>query len=192
MFAKGIALDTANQEMEIRELHAETYRTRQKFPEAAAAYKDLIKVKESLKISSSRDLFYMGWSYYYDTQFAPADSAFTKLTEEQPESSLGYLWAAKARVQIDTTGEAGTAVPMYETYLQKALANPSTVEKEKKNIIEAYDYLGTYAVQIKDNVAEASGYFQKVLQLDPNHEKAKTFMETVKDPSPQPRGKGKK
>ena len=191
-FAKGIEIDTANQEMEIRELHAETYRKRQKFTEAAAAYSDLVAAKEAAEIRPSPyDLFWMGWSYYYDSQFAKADSAFTKLTEQQPESSLGYLWAAKARVQIDTTGEAGTPVAMYEQYLDKVLENPSSIEKEKKNIIEAYDYLGTYALQKKNDVAEATKHFQKVLELDPANDRAKTFMQTLRE-QPNPNlGKGR-
>jgi tetratricopeptide (TPR) repeat protein len=194
MFAKGIELDTARQEIEIRSLHAETLKKRQKFAEAAEAYKDLISVKDSLKVPAPAELFWMGWTYYYDTQFASADSAFTRLTELQPESNLGYLWAAKARVQTDSTGEAGTAVPMYEAYLEKTLANPATLEKEKRNIIDAYDYLGTYALQKKNDVEEASSYFQKVLELDPNNARAKEFMATLREmnnPNP-PRGKGKK
>jgi tetratricopeptide (TPR) repeat protein len=191
MFAKGIKLDTGKQELEIRVLHAETLRKRQKFGAAAEAYKDLIQLKDSLKAPFSADLFWMGWTYYYDTQFPPADSAFTKLTELQPENSLGYLWAAKARQQIDTTGEAGTPAPMYQKYLELTLANPGKIESEKKNIIEAYDYLGTYAVQIKQNAEEALIYFQKILQLDPNNERAKQFMATLKEANTPTRGKGR-
>ena len=182
VFAKGIEIDTARQEIELYELQAETYRKRQEFAEAAAAYRELIEVKEAVETPASPyDLFWMGWTYYYDTQFIPADSAFTKVTELQPESSLGYLWAAKARVQIDSTGEQGLAVPMYEKYLELALANPESQEKEKKNIIEAYDYLGQYALHHKDNVAEATDYFRKILELDPDNERAKEFMNTVRE-----------
>jgi tetratricopeptide (TPR) repeat protein len=182
VFARGIKIDTAKQEIELHELQAETYRKRQKFAEAAQAYKELIEAKEAAERPvSPYDLFWMGWTSYYDTQFFPADSAFTKVTELQPESSLGYLWAAKARVQIDTTGAQGLAVPMYEKYLELALANPESQQKEKKNIIEAYEYLGQYALHHKDNVAEATSYFQKVLELDPKNERANEFMNTIKE-----------
>lgn len=189
-FAKGIQLDTANEDMEIRELHAETYYKRKKYDEAAEAYSDLVKTKEEMEQRPSPyDLFYMGFSYYMDSQYPKADTAFTRLSEQQPNSTLGYLWAAKARVQIDSTGEQGLAVPMYEKYLEKALENPDNLEKEKKNIIEAYDYLGTYALHHKNNVAEATSYFQKILKLDPTNERAKEFMNTVKElNAPQPRG----
>lgn len=177
VFVKGLALDTAKQDFDLMELQAETYRKRQKFDEAAAAYEELVKAKLAAEMQpSAYNLFWMGWSNYYSTNFHKADSAFTQLTEQQPTSSLGYLWAAKARVQIDSTGQEGLALPMYEKYLELALANPGNIEKEKKNIIEAYDYLGTYALQLKNNVAEATDYFKKILQLDPDNARAKEFM----------------
>jgi tetratricopeptide (TPR) repeat protein len=191
MFAKGIQLDTAGQDVEIRSLHAETLKKRQKFAKAAEAYRDLIAVKDSLKLPVPAELFWLGWTSYYNTEFVPADSAFTRLTELQPEYAPGYLWAAKARQQIDSTGEAGTPAPMYEKYLELTLANPGSLEKEKKNIIEAYDYLGTYAVQKKENVAEASSYFKKILELDPNNERAKEFMSTLREINNPTRGKGR-
>lgn len=191
-FAKGIELDTAFQEMEIRELHAETYRKRKKFAEAAQAYKDLITAKESAEIRpSAYDLFWMGYSHYLENHFMHADSAFTRVAEQQPESTLGYLWAAKARVQIDSTGEHGLAIPMYEKYLELVLENTEGIEKEKKNIIEAYDYLGTYALHHKDNVEEATSYFKKILELDPSNSRAQEFMRTVREinnAQPPPRG----
>ena len=191
-FVKGLALDTAKQDFDLMELHAETYRKRQKFEEAAAAYEEMVNAKRAGETApSAYDLFWMGWSNYYATDFHKADTAFTKLTEEQPASSLGYLWAAKARVQIDSTGEQGLAVPMYEKYLELALANPSSLEKEKKNIIEAYDYLGTYALHHKDNVAEATDYFKKILALDPDNSRAKEFMNTVRELNNPTRGRGK-
>ena len=191
-FAKGIELDTAKQDFELMELQAETYRKRQDFEKAAAAYEEMVNAKRAAETTpSAYDLFWMGWSNYYATDFHKADTAFTRLTEEQPSSSLGFLWAGKARVQIDSTGEQGLAVPMYEKYLELALANPASVEKEKKNIIEAYDYLGTYALQIKDNIAEATDYFKKILALDPDNARAKDFMNTVREMNNPTRGKGK-
>lgn len=190
VLAKGIALDTAKQDLDLRELQAETFYKRKKYAEAAESYADLVKVKEEGEQKPSPyDLFYMGFSYYMDSQYPKADTAFTKLSEQQPNSTLGYLWAAKARVQIDSTGEQGIAVPMYEKYLEMSLENPETQEKEKKNIIEAYDYLGTYALHHKNNVAEATDFFQKILKLDPSNARAKEFMNTVRElNNPQPRG----
>jgi len=185
IFAKGILLDSADQE--IRELHAETYYKRKKYSQAAEAYGDLVKVKERAEQRPSPyDLFYMGFSYYMDEQFNKADTAFTKLSVEQPNSTLGFLWAAKARVQIDSTGEQGLAVPMYEIFIEKAAENP---EKNKKDLIEAFDYLGTYALHKKNDMAEATKYFQRILALDPGNQRAKDYMDAVKEMNnPQPKG----
>lgn len=188
----GIALDTAMEAMDLRELNAETYRKRKKFEEAAQAYEQLVATKKAIESQpSAYDYFWMGYSYFLSDQYHKADTAFTAVAEQQPKSPLGYLWAAKARVQIDSTGEQGLAVPMYEQYLERALADNNNIEKEKRNIIEAYDYLGQYALHHKDNIAEATSYFKKILELDPKNERAQDFMNTVRELNNPTRGKGR-
>jgi tetratricopeptide (TPR) repeat protein len=186
-FAKGILLDTAKQEVDMRELNAKTLYQRKKYKEAAAAYRELAKVKKELEMpESAYDLFYMGHSLYLDDQYKAADSAFTRLTELQPKSSLGYLYAARARAQYDSAGDAGVAVPMYEKYLEVI---GDDIEKNKKDVIDAYDYLGQYALYHKNDVNEATMYFQKILMLDPKNQRAGDFMDAVEEmKKPQPRG----
>jgi tetratricopeptide (TPR) repeat protein len=186
-FAKGIQLDTGKQEVDMRELNAKTLYQRKKYKEAAAAYKDLASVKKKLEMpESAYDLFYMGHSLYLDDQYQAADSAFTRLSEIQPNSSLGYLYAAKARAQYDSAGAQGLAVPMYEKYIQMAVED---TQKNKKELIDAYDYLGQYALYQKNNVEEATMYFKKILELDPKNQRATDFMDAVQEmKKPQPRG----
>ncbi|MEO5601562.1 MAG: tetratricopeptide repeat protein, partial [Cyclobacteriaceae bacterium] len=167
-FAKGILLDSAD--IDVLELQAETYLKRRKYQEAAQSYKGLIAVRETPKL---QDLFNMGQAYYYNAQYIEADSAFTELAVRQPKTIYGPLMAAKSRAQYDSTGEKGVAIPMYESFVALALENP---EKNKKELIAAYDYLGQYALHKKDNVLEAKGFFQKILQLDPKNERALEFM----------------
>ena len=193
IFAKGIALDTGKQEIEVRELHAKTLYQRKKYKEAAEAYEDLSKVKTQAEMPvSAYDMFYMGHSYYLDDQYLEADSAFTKLSELHRKSTLGYLYAAKARAQYDSTGTAGVAVPMYEKFVELALEDP---EKNKKELIDAYDYLGQFALHKstnqKEGLAKATEYFQKILKLDPNNERAREFMDAVHEMNNPQRGKGK-
>ena len=166
---------------------------RKKYKEAAEAYEDLSKVKTQAEMPvSAYDMFYMGHSYYLDEQYLEADSAFTKLSELQPKSTLGYLYAAKARAQYDSTGTAGVAVPMYEKFVELALEDP---EKNKKELIDAYDYLGQFALHKstnqKEGLAKATEYFQKILKLDPNNERAREFMDAVHEMNNPQRGKGK-
>jgi len=187
-FAKGIKMDSAD--LEVLELHADTYFKRKKYEEAAEAFKQLISATEK---KSPNDLWRMGNAYYFSAQYVEADSAFTELSEIVPTQTFGYLWAAKSRVQYDSTGETGVAVPMYEKFVEKALENP---EKNKKDLIDAYDYLGMYALHKstneKEGLAKATLYFKKVLELDPNNERAKEFMETVKEMNNPTQGKRQK
>lgn len=192
-FAKGMALDTAKQEVEIRELRAKALYDRKKYAAAAEAYSELIGVKEGLgQRPSAYDVFYKGLSYFLDGQNIKADSAFTQLTEMQPTSTYGFLYAAKARAQYDSTGTQGIAVPMYEKYVELAEADP---QKNKKDLIDAYDYLGQYALHKSTNQAEglskATSYFQKILKLDPKNERAQEFMEALKELNNPTRGRGK-
>lgn len=192
-FAKGIALDTANQEMEIRELNAKTLYQRKKYDQAAKAYTDLIKTKQELgQQPSGYDLFYKGHAYYLNGDYQQADSAFTQLSEVQPNSTLGYLYAAKSRALHDSTGTSGVAVPMYEKFVELAVED---TEKNKKELILAYDYLGQYEIYYNPNktegLAKATDYFQKILKLDPNNERALDFMQTLKEMNNPTRGKGK-
>jgi tetratricopeptide (TPR) repeat protein len=177
-FDRAIKMDTTIGP-EVMELHAETYLKRRKLPEAIAAYKQLMSVR---KQPMSADLFNIGRAYYMNEQFVEADSAFTELAEKQPTMTVGYLWAGKARQHIDSTGTQGLAKPMYEQVIEKASSNP---EKYKKDLIEAYDYLGTYSIQIEKNVNKSKEYFQKILAIDPTYARAKEFMKQLNSPAPK-------
>jgi tetratricopeptide (TPR) repeat protein len=171
-FAKSIALDSA--QAEILQLHGDTYLKRKKFPEAVAAFKQLMAIRQQ---PLSQDLWSIGRAYYYNEQFPEADSAFTKLSEKQPAMTVGYQYAARARQHIDSTGVQGLANPMFEKLVEKALTNP---EKYKKELIESYEYFGSYYINIKPDVAKAKGYYEKILELDPSHAAAKEVLKAIK------------
>jgi tetratricopeptide (TPR) repeat protein len=171
-FAKSLELDSA--QSEVLQLHGDTYLRRKKFDEAADAFKKLIAIR---KQPLSQDFWSIGRAYYFGGKYAEADTAFTKLAEKQPTVTHGYLWAAKARAQLDSTGTSGIAVPMYEKFIELASQNP---EKNRKDLIDAYDYMGQYALHKKDNVLEAKGYFEKILALDPKNARAQEFMNVLK------------
>lgn len=167
-FANSLKLDSA--QAEILQLHGDTYLKRKKFPEAIEAFKQLMSIRQQ---PLSQDLWSIGRAYYYNEQFPEADSAFTQLSERQPNMTVGYLYAARAKANIDSTMKEGLAKPMYESFLEKALSNP---EKNKKDIIEAYSYLGAYTLHIKNDVLGAKAYYEKILGLDPENSEAKNFM----------------
>jgi len=176
-FARSLELDSAQQD--ILQVHGSTLMKRKKFAEAIPVFKQLISLR---KQPLSQDLWSIGQAYYFNDQYMEADTAFTKLSERQPTVTHGYLWAAKARAQVDSLGESGIAIPMYEKFIELALQNP---EKNKKDLIDAYDYMGQYALHKKDNVMEAKSYFEKILVLDPSNARAQEFMSILKEGAPQ-------
>ena len=70
------------------------------------------------------------------------------------------------------------AKPYYEQFV--SMVKPEEIEKNKKDLIEAYSYLGFQAMKQKDN-ATAKPNWQKVLELDPSNEKAKKALESFKE-----------
>jgi len=171
-FTKAVTLDST--QLEAAQLNAETYFKRKKYEGAIDAYRILIK---SRKTPLMAELFNLGRSYFYNLQFPQADSVFTMVAEKTPNMTVGPLWAAKARRQIDSTGVQGLANPMYETVIEKASSNP---EKYKKDLIEAYEYFGSYYINIKPDVPKAKTYYEKILELDPSHAAAKEVLKAIK------------
>jgi tetratricopeptide (TPR) repeat protein len=176
-FTKSLALDST--QTPILQLQADTYFKLKKLPETIKAFKALMAAR---KTPMSADLFYIGRAYYMNEQYMEADTAFTKLAERQPNIPTGYLWAGRSRQFIDSTGTQGLAKPMYEQVIEKASTAP---DKYKKDLIEAYDYLGTYTLQISKDVPKAKSYFEKILAIDPNYERAREFMKQLNAPAPK-------
>jgi tetratricopeptide (TPR) repeat protein len=182
-FARSLDLDSA--QTEILHMHGTTLVKRKKYAEAIPVFKQLISMR---KQPLAQDLWSIGQAYYFNDQFMEADTAFTKLAEKQPTVIHGHLWAARSKAQIDSLGEQGLAAPVYEKVIEIALQNP---EKNKKELIESYDYLGQVALHQKNDVLKAKGYFEKILGLDPTNARAKEFMKQLNAPAQQQKG-GKK
>ncbi len=98
------------------------------------------------------DYYNLGRSYYYNNQFAAADSGFSKVTEISPSYASGWLWRADANSHIDSTSEAGLAKPFYEKYIEIAEADSANESKYQSGLIKAYGYLAYYYILQKDNV----------------------------------------
>jgi tetratricopeptide (TPR) repeat protein len=122
--------------------------------------------------ANGNDWFYLGRAYYNTKNFAMADSSFKQLTLVQPTLPVGYLWRAKASIQIDPESKEWLAKPHYEAFIEKT-TDPS---KSVKDLIEAHKYLGFY--YFKNNEKEkAKEEFLAVKELDPNDEQTKKVLE---------------
>jgi predicted Zn-dependent protease len=154
---------------------AAAYIKMKKYAEAIEAYK--------LKITSGKananDHFGIGRAYYFSKDYINADSSYAKVVDAQPELSIGYLWRAKANTQLDPKNEAWLAKTHYEMYISKV--KPEEVEKNKKDLIEAYNYLAAYYADPKrKDCPNVKLYFQKILELDPANAQVKKVLAGLK------------
>lgn len=166
------ALELQPDKIEINGDIANSYLKMKKYPEAISSY----KVKMEKGKPNANDYFQLGRAYYQSKDFINADSAFVQVIILQPELLFGYLWRAKANSQLDPKNEKWLAKPYYELYISKV--KPEEVEKNKKDLIDAYTYMGVYNMNNK-KVCEAKVFFKKIAELDPANTNAKKFLESA-------------
>jgi tetratricopeptide (TPR) repeat protein len=121
------------------------------------------------------DLFNWGLANYLAEDFAMADSVFGMYVAKYPEQSFGYYWQARSNAALDKDMEQGTAIPFYKnliTALEKDTANTNYI----KWMVEAYAYLAAYEANTEKDYTEAVGYFEKVLEVDPENSEAKKYI----------------
>ncbi|AYB32920.1 tetratricopeptide repeat protein [Chryseolinea soli] len=170
-FTKSLELEP--KQMEIRQKQSDLLMKNKKYADAVPALKALMGLRAK---PLSADYYNIGRAYYFTDQFPQADTAFTKLIEMQPNMTIGYLWEGRTKANLDPETETGLAKPYYESLIEKSIATP---DKSKKDLIEAYSYLGYYYF-LKADRKQARTFFDKVLALDPNDQKALTAIEELK------------
>lgn len=169
--SKAVSMDTTKVEL---------------YGDIATAYSKMKKNVEAikyynLKIASSKgitvnDYYNLGKCYFFEKNYSQADTCFGSVIAMQPKVGNGYLWKAKVNANLDPESSKGLAKPWYEKYIEKGLEN---VEKNTKDLIEAYSYLGYYYFAKKDNV-NSKIYWTKVKELDPANEKANKALQAIK------------
>ena len=175
----AIAKDSTN--VEALEDVGKALYTNKKYDQAAAVYKDAIKLNPNGK-GSLTNYYYLASADYFDyankdrdkknpakTILVEADSALAHLNKVSPEFTLAYIMRARvARLMDDQTNPKGLLVPYYEQYLDLVTVKKpelGAAEAEKRNLVEAYTNLG-FAYTPTDK-AKAGDYFKKALAIDP-------------------------
>jgi len=166
------ALELMPEKIEIIRDIANLYLKSKKYNEAIATYKGNIEKGKN----NANDYFGLGRAYYFSKDFANADSAFLKITQLHPQLPLGYLWRAKTNVQQDPNNEKWLAKPYYETFITNVKAEE--IEKNKKDMIDAYTYMGVYYMNNKE-ICTAKTFFTKIAVLDAANVNAKKFLESA-------------
>jgi tetratricopeptide (TPR) repeat protein len=206
-FQKAAALDPAKSEV-YKEL-ATAYESNNNYPEAIKQYEKYFEVEKTPTVYDylyyGMATYYAASKYidpaYLDAPIDPAqkqaddalfyeyikkgNGAFNEIIERSPATYPGYLWRARLNSFVDlkeqkTKGAAmqGAAKPYYEEALNIMLkANEDG--KRNNDIIEAYQYLGSYYLLLDDKT-NAGDYYKKILEIDPDNADAKTVLTTLK------------
>lgn len=109
-------------------------------------------------------------------EYAMADSAFSNLSSKAPNLPIAYIWRARVNTNFDPESVNGLAKPFYEQFIK--LASDDSI-KYKKELVEAYSYLGYYYYLQKDNELSKK-YWGKVILLDPENTQAKEVIKQLK------------
>lgn len=147
------------------------YYSKKKYALAAENYQMIITKKSK---PESLDYYYLGKARYFNSEYQLADAAFEKASADYPD---GDFWRGKSnnKLEVNEDEPVGLGKPHFERFISACIGNPQRLEANKKNIIEAYRYLGfIYFVQKNYDCSKAA--WMKVLELDPANEKAKVAL----------------
>lgn len=170
-FTKALQLEP--EKTELNGEIANSYLRMKKYPEAIS----FLNKKVAENKANINDYFGLLRAYYFSKDFVNADSATSEMIRLQPDLALGYLWKARSNVQLDLKNEKWLAKPFYEQFIAKV--KPEEIERNKKDLIEGYNYLAAYYAEKKD-CANLKIYMQKVLELDEANAQAKKVIAGLK------------
>lgn len=175
---KALELDTTQVDV-YGEIAASLY-SKKKYKEAGDAYATFISKSRKATLN---DYLHEGVSYYFafdankpdTTLLTKADSAFSyiqhKTTTPIPTVVLYRAYVNDAK-DADRNNIKGLAKPYYEQYIALITAKPTPTDEEKKNLANAYDYLGSYYEYKEKDQTKAAEYFGKAREVDPNNKQA--------------------
>ncbi|QXV65916.1 hypothetical protein INP83_02130 [Mucilaginibacter sp. 21P] len=154
-----------------------------KYVEAGDAYAVYSKKSRNAKLL---DHYYEGISYYYgydpkkagsDSLLVKADSAFSYVAQKSPTTADAYLYRARVNDLKEKNRDdiTGLAKPFYEKFIEVTLAKGAPADKAKKDLAEAYAYLGTFAEYKEKDNAKATDYFTKARDMDPTNKQVVNF-----------------
>ena len=123
----------------------------------------------------------------YENLIRSADSCFSNVIQLSSKSYLGYLWRARSLSILDPESLTDSAKIMYDK-VYSMVQDTNEGNRYNKVIIECYRYFGSYYFFKSDREKKADptlsasdkntakGYFEKILQIDPADEQAKTVI----------------
>lgn len=128
--------------------------------------------------ATNLDLFNWGLTHFRAGEYAQSDSVFAKYAEKYPEQAFGHYWRARSNGVLDKDMAQGLAVPHYQKVIEIAGKDPADANN-RKWLVEAYAYLAAYETNTQKDYAEAIGYFEKLLTIDPENADAKKYIKVL-------------
>jgi len=187
---KALVLDTAQTDLYGEIAHA--YYSAKKYAQAADAFQLAIK-KSKVKLT---EYVFMGRAYFYayedqedaqpKTHIAPdtsllakADTALSYVNHKlaKPAASVTIIRArvADAREPDRVNNYKGLAKPFYEEYVGLVAPTNPTDDATKKQLLEAYKYLGYYYEIVAKDDAKAAENWGKAKDIDPNDKQVQSY-----------------
>jgi tetratricopeptide (TPR) repeat protein len=142
-----------------------------KYAEASGYYQQKIDRSEK---PAALDYYYLGQSRYRNKEYVLADTAFALAASKYPDANF---WRGRCKNGMEANPdqpEAGLAKPYHEKFIQLVAGDARSVEANKKNLMEAYNYLGIYYLIKKDYECSRAA-INKTLELDPANKIATTL-----------------
>lgn len=122
------------------------------------------------------DYYLLARAYYFSKQYGKADTAYSKVTDAKPDFADAWYWRGVCNATLDPDFKDTIAKGHYLEFIKLAEAD---VQKNKKNLLDAYYYVGIFYIKRDDNTT-AKTYFEKMLAIDPENANAKEVMKGLK------------
>ncbi len=138
LYPQALAVDSSN--CDLLGEYAKALYIAKHYDEATKQY---AAKKSKCSDLSSLDIYYLGRAYLIMSDSIMADTTFGEFIKRNPTSPDGYFWRARTNLKIGKL-EDFLSYPYYQKYIEVASADPV---KYKSNLVESYDYLGTYYLE---------------------------------------------
>lgn len=179
---KGASVDTT-QDMDRFVEIADAFKTARNFDKASHWYKKVYDYKVANKQNPNIiDLYNWGYWAYYAGKYGEADSVFSIMINQYPETPTGYYLRGLVNAAMDSLATTGQAKPYFDKYIQLAEADiakdASQAAKYKASLTKANTYLAVYHYNQKEYDA-SKGYCEKLLALNPGDQTAKDILDNI-------------
>ncbi len=166
-FTKAIEADTTiENKVDYTRKAADFFKRSANTPKSAEWLLKLLAINPK---QSKVDLYNAGFEHFKATDYKRADSLFTVYKTVYPAEVYGHYWSFRSLSAVDSTMELGLAVTDCENFVSIAEADKV---KNKNTLVTAYGYLAGYTANIKKDLAGASAFLEKIIEIDPNNQDA--------------------